>query len=224
MDEIKRKTNGRYKRYLSKPNSYKYRKQFKKFIELQKYVKEDFGEVPDFTQDLERGLLAMDTLTCLSAVRSNADMFAKYLALNLSKIKPGDFMWTFDNQNNLWDVILFQVVELSPIGMLTLRLVQFYKEVGKPNYLNTVYPRRTIPDQYKLMKAGTDITVKMTFSGLFLLHKRHCAPFRFIPSTELSSTSLLSQIEKHPLQDKGIFYNLIKLSVLIHIINNLSWE
>jgi hypothetical protein len=193
---------------------------------LQNYVKEDFGDVPDFLPALEQGLLAMDTLTCLAAVRSNADEFAKYLALNLSKIKPGDFMWTFDNQNNLWDVILFQVVELSPIGMLTLRFIQYLKELGRPNHLNnnTVYPRRTIPEEYKKLKAGTDITIKMTKSGLFLLHKGHCVSFRFIPSTELSSTSLLTHMEKHPLQDTKVFHNLIRLSVLIHIVNNLSWE
>jgi len=86
---FRQKTHHLYRKQLSKPTTHKHRRQLKRFIDLQNYVKEDFEDIPDFLPALEQGLLAMDTLTCLAAVRSNADEFAKYLALTLYGVKGG---------------------------------------------------------------------------------------------------------------------------------------
>jgi hypothetical protein len=140
--------------------------------------------------------------------------------INQLGIKPGDFMFAEARENDylnfnfdgfVFEKVIFQVISLDSNGLLRLRFVHFQNLYEPKTY------QERIPDEYKTMKVGTDIAVSMTKSGSYYLRCYHSFGLRHVSLKDIKSTSLLSHIPKHPLQESKIFDKFIRLSAIDYI-------
>jgi len=134
--------------------------------------------------------------------------------------EPGDFMFAESTNIDFEEVgyplsvferVLFQIISIDSNGLLRLRFIHYQ---GLKEH---VPERRRIPDEYKTMKAGTDIAVSMTRCGSYYLRKNRCFYLSHVSLEKMKLTSLLSHIPKHPLLDPKLFDKFITLSAIDYI-------
>jgi hypothetical protein len=216
---------------IENPKLDKYRCEFSNhFTKIQEKLSKFYEPIPNLIPAINQGLHAMDTLTQLDRIynrhrtKLNREQeYQKTLKKFNTSMKPGDFFWTASKPINELHIVLFQVVHLTPSGLLTIRLFHIQKMPHVNNHgfhLQFKY-RNHIPDKFWTMPIGTDTKVKMTRSGVFSMDQS-CQLYH-LPLRQLSVISYLSKTltEKHPLQDSRIFDRLILLSTIDHILNIL---